>query len=148
MLLIGFIKSQTKWLGNLNRYRQNLTYVTSRGRVTHFVASMGTTGTIMGTSRFLKEANPAVQIVGLQPKEGASIAGIRRCVLQFNHELSRIGCYSFGERGFRVAKQGYTQRLGGRSCSRQHLRGAGKVAEIRGHQHHDRFPWDYLTRVV
>lgn len=50
----------------------------TRGEVTHFVSSMGTTGTIMGTSRYLKEQNPAVQIVGLQPSEGASIAGIRR----------------------------------------------------------------------
>ncbi|SEL39097.1 cysteine synthase B [Atopomonas hussainii] len=48
------------------------------GCVTHFVSAMGTTGTIMGTSRYLKEQNPAVQIVGLQPMEGASIPGIRR----------------------------------------------------------------------
>lgn len=48
------------------------------GRVTHFISSMGTTGTIMGTSRYLKEQNPQVQIVGLQPIEGASIPGIRR----------------------------------------------------------------------
>ena len=48
------------------------------GSVTHFVSSMGTTGTIMGTSRYLKEQNPAIQIVGLQPVEGASIPGIRR----------------------------------------------------------------------
>ena len=48
------------------------------GRVTHFVSAMGTTGTIMGTSRYLKEVNPAVQIVGVQPEEGASIPGIRR----------------------------------------------------------------------
>jgi S-sulfo-L-cysteine synthase (O-acetyl-L-serine-dependent) len=48
------------------------------GRITHFVSSMGTTGTIMGTSRFLKEKNPAVQIIGLQPSEGAQIPGIRR----------------------------------------------------------------------
>mmetsp|Transcript_18635 Transcript_18635/g.56285 ORF Transcript_18635/g.56285 Transcript_18635/m.56285 type:complete len:514 (+) Transcript_18635:178-1719(+) len=48
------------------------------GRVTHFVSSMGTTGTIMGTSRFLKEKNADVQIVGLQPADGASIAGIRK----------------------------------------------------------------------
>jgi cysteine synthase B len=50
----------------------------THGTVTHFISSMGTTGTIMGTSRFLKEQNPAVQIVGLQPQEGASIPGIRR----------------------------------------------------------------------
>ena len=48
------------------------------GRVTHFVSSMGTTGTITGTSRFLKEKNANIQIVGLQPEEGASIPGIRR----------------------------------------------------------------------
>lgn len=48
------------------------------GRVTHFVSSMGTTGTIMGVSRYLKEQNPAVQIVGVQPTEGSNIPGIRR----------------------------------------------------------------------
>ncbi|UFQ96253.1 cysteine synthase CysM [Pseudomonas wenzhouensis] len=48
------------------------------GSVTHFISSMGTTGTIMGTSRYLKEQNPAIQIVGLQPQEGAAIPGIRR----------------------------------------------------------------------
>lgn len=50
----------------------------SAGTLTHFVSAMGTTGTIMGVSRYLKEQNPALQIVGLQPEEGASIAGIRR----------------------------------------------------------------------
>ncbi len=50
----------------------------TQGKVTHFVSSMGTTGTIMGTSRYLKEQNPDIQIVGLQPKEGSSIPGIRR----------------------------------------------------------------------
>ncbi len=50
----------------------------TQGKVTHFVATMGTTGTIMGTSSYLKEKNPAIQIVGVQPTEGASIPGIRR----------------------------------------------------------------------
>lgn len=50
----------------------------SHGLITHFVSSMGTTGTIMGTSRYLKEVNPAIQIVGLQPADGSSIPGIRR----------------------------------------------------------------------
>ena len=50
----------------------------TEGRITHFVSSMGTTGTIMGCSRYLKEQNPAVQIVGVQPEEGAQIPGIRK----------------------------------------------------------------------
>ncbi len=50
----------------------------TRGTLTHFVSSMGTTGTIMGVSRYLKERSPGIQIVGLQPEDGASIAGIRR----------------------------------------------------------------------
>ncbi len=50
----------------------------TQGKVTHFVSSMGTTGTIMGVSRYLKEQNPAVQIVGVQPTDGSSIPGIRR----------------------------------------------------------------------
>jgi len=50
----------------------------TKGEVTHFVSSMGTTGTIMGVSRYLKEQNPAIEIVGLQPKEGSRIPGIRR----------------------------------------------------------------------
>lgn len=49
----------------------------TRGEVTHFVATMGTTGTIMGTGRFLKEQNPGISVVGVQPGEGASIPGIR-----------------------------------------------------------------------
>ncbi|WP_293267217.1 cysteine synthase CysM [Neptunomonas sp.] len=50
----------------------------TQGRITHFVSSMGTTGTIMGTSRFLKEKNSSVSIVGLQPEDGSQIPGIRR----------------------------------------------------------------------
>jgi len=50
----------------------------SGGRVTHFISSMGTTGTIMGVSRFLKSQNPAIQIIGLQPTDGSQIPGIRR----------------------------------------------------------------------
>lgn len=48
------------------------------GTITHFVSAMGTTGTIMGVSRYLKEQNPQVQIIGTQPTEGSSIPGIRR----------------------------------------------------------------------
>jgi cysteine synthase B len=48
------------------------------GRITHFVSSMGTTGTIMGCSRFFKEQNPAIQIIGCEPEEGSQIPGIRK----------------------------------------------------------------------
>lgn len=50
----------------------------TNGKITHFVSSMGTTGTIMGTSRYLKEQNPAIQIIGVQPEDGSRIPGIRR----------------------------------------------------------------------
>ena len=50
----------------------------TQGKVTHFVATMGTTGTIMGCSRFLKEKNPAIQVIGVQPASGASVPGIRK----------------------------------------------------------------------
>ena len=50
----------------------------TEGKITHFVATMGTTGTIMGTSRFLKEKNPAIQIIGVQPTDGSSVPGIRK----------------------------------------------------------------------
>ena len=50
----------------------------TQGKITHFVATMGTTGTIMGASRFLKEKNPAIQIIGVHPKDGANVPGIRK----------------------------------------------------------------------
>lgn len=50
----------------------------TEGRITHFVSAMGTTGTIMGVSKFLKEKNPAIQIIGAQPEEGSQIPGIRK----------------------------------------------------------------------
>ena len=53
-------------------------YRDTQGNITHFVSSMGTTGTIMGTSLYLKEQNPDIKIVGVQPTEGARIPGIRR----------------------------------------------------------------------
>lgn len=55
----------------------------TEGKITHFVSSMGTTGTIMGNSMFLKEQNPDVKIVGLQPQEGDSIPGIRKWSPEF-----------------------------------------------------------------
>ncbi len=50
----------------------------TQGRITHFVSAMGTTGTITGVSRFLKEMNPAIRIIGAQPEEGSRIPGIRK----------------------------------------------------------------------
>ena len=50
----------------------------TQGQVTHFISSMGTTGTIMGCSRYFKEVNPAIKIIGVQPEEGAQIPGIRK----------------------------------------------------------------------
>jgi S-sulfo-L-cysteine synthase (O-acetyl-L-serine-dependent) len=55
----------------------------TNGQITHFVSAMGTTGTIMGVSRFLKEKNPSVQIVGTQPTDGSCIPGIRRWSPEF-----------------------------------------------------------------
>jgi cysteine synthase B len=55
----------------------------SKGSVSHFVSSMGTTGTIMGVSRYLKEQNPEIQVIGLQPKDGSRIPGIRRWPEQY-----------------------------------------------------------------
>jgi cysteine synthase B len=55
----------------------------TEGQITHFVSSMGTTGTIMGCSRYFKETNPNIQIVGCQPTEGSSIPGIRRWPVEY-----------------------------------------------------------------
>jgi cysteine synthase B len=57
------------------------------GKVTHFVSAMGTTGTIMGVSKFLKQVNPDIQIVGTQPTDGSSIPGIRRWSKEFLPEI-------------------------------------------------------------
>jgi cysteine synthase B len=55
----------------------------TQGKITHFVSAMGTTGTIMGVSRYLKEQNPDIQIVGVQPTDGSRIPGIRRWPKQY-----------------------------------------------------------------
>ncbi len=73
----------------------------TEGEVTHFVSAMGTTGTIMGVSRYLKEQNPDVQIVGTQPTEGSRIPGIRRWSLEF---LPRIFEYNRVDRTIDVSQ--------------------------------------------
>jgi cysteine synthase B len=57
------------------------------GEITHFVSSMGTTGTIMGTSMYLKEQNPSIQIIGCQPTEGSKIPGIRRWPIEYRPKI-------------------------------------------------------------
>jgi S-sulfo-L-cysteine synthase (O-acetyl-L-serine-dependent) len=61
------------------------------GRITHFVSAMGTTGTIMGVSRYLKEQNPDVQIVGAQPAEGSQIPGIRKWPVAYLPKIYEAG---------------------------------------------------------
>lgn len=79
----------------------------TEGKVTHFVSSMGTTGTIMGTSRYLKEQNPDVQIVGCQPTEGSSIPGIRKWPQEY---LPKIFEPARVDRVIEVSQDDATQR--------------------------------------
>lgn len=75
--------------GNADNYRQHYKttgpeiWEATKGKVTHFVSAMGTTGTIMGVSRYLKEQSPDIQIVGTQPTDGSRIPGIRRWSPEF-----------------------------------------------------------------
>lgn len=62
-------------------------YQDTNGQITHFVSSMGTTGTIMGTSMYLKEKNPSIEIVGCQPTEGSKIPGIRRWPIEYRPKI-------------------------------------------------------------
>ena len=83
----------------------------TQGGITHFVSSMGTTGTIMGVSRFLKEKNPAIQIVGCQPSEGSQIPGIRKWPAAY---LPKICDWSRVDRVIEVAQhdaEDMTRRL-------------------------------------
>ncbi len=64
----------------------------TQGKITHFVSAMGTTGTIMGNSRFFKEKNPDIQIIGVQPEEGASIPGIRRWPKEYLPKIYDPSC--------------------------------------------------------
>jgi len=79
----------------------------TNGQITHFVSSMGTTGTIMGTSMYLKEQNPNVQIVGCQPTDGSSIPGIRKWPIEY---LPKIFDPSRVDRVMEVSQAEATQR--------------------------------------
>ena len=74
----------------------------TEGKVTHFVSSMGTTGTIMGCSRYLKEQQPAIQIIGVQPTDGAQIPGIRKWSEEY---VPKICDYSRVDRMIYVTQQ-------------------------------------------
>jgi cysteine synthase B len=85
----------------------------TEGRVTHFISSMGTTGTIMGCSRYLKEQNPAIQIIGCQPEEGSQIPGIRKwpeAYLPKIYDGSRVDRIEYVGQG---AAEDMTRRLAG-----------------------------------
>ena len=74
----------------------------TEGRITHFISSMGTTGTIMGCSRFFKEQNPTIRIVGCQPEEGSQIPGIRKwpeAYLPKIYDGSRVDCIEYVGQG-------------------------------------------------
>ena len=81
------------------------------GRVTHFVSSMGTTGTIVGTSRFLKERNPAIQIIGCQPEEGSQIPGIRKWPDSYLPKIYDKQCLDRLEYVSQVEAEDITRRL-------------------------------------
>ncbi|SMB27667.1 cysteine synthase B (O-acetylserine sulfhydrolase B) [Sterolibacterium denitrificans] len=83
----------------------------TQGRITHFVSSMGTTGTIMGVSRYLKERNPAVQIVGCQPEDGAQIPGIRKWPEAYLPKIFEPGRIDVTESVGQAAAEDYTRRL-------------------------------------
>ena len=94
------------------------------GKITHFVSSMGTTGTIMGVSRYLKEKNPAVQIVGCQPTDGSQIPGIRKWPAAY---LPKICDWSRARRGhirrrffWRRHVDGVADLSGGHRCGDRH----------------------------
>lgn len=81
------------------------------GRITHFVSSMGTTGTIMGCSRYFKEMNPAIRIVGCQPAEGAQIPGIRRWPQEYLPKICDFSRVDRLENVGQAAAEEMTRRL-------------------------------------
>lgn len=76
-IMLNQFANDDNWLAHYNSTGPEIWRDTD-GEVTHFVSAMGTTGTIVGTSKFLKEQNPAIQIIGAQPADGAQIPGIRK----------------------------------------------------------------------
>ena len=81
------------------------------GRITHFISSMGTTGTIIGCSRFLKEKNPAIRIIGCQPEEGSQIPGIRKWPEAYLPKIYDGSCVDQTENVSQAAAEQMTRRL-------------------------------------
>lgn len=81
------------------------------GRITHFISSMGTTGTIMGVSRYLKEQNPAIEIVGCQPEDGSQIPGIRKWPEAYLPTIYEAGRVDRIEPVSQADAEGMTRRL-------------------------------------
>ncbi len=81
------------------------------GAITHFVSSMGTTGTIVGTGQFLKERNPAIQVIGCQPEEGSQIAGIRKWPQEYLPKIYRPELVDRIEYVSQAAAETMTRRL-------------------------------------
>ncbi|MDR1662092.1 MAG: cysteine synthase CysM [Azoarcus sp.] len=81
------------------------------GRLTHFVSSMGTTGTLMGVSRYLKEQNPAIQIIGCQPEEGSQIPGIRKWQEEYLPRIYDGSCVDLLEYVNQAEAEDMTRRL-------------------------------------
>ena len=126
----------------------------TQGKITHFVSAMGTTGTIMGTSRFLKEKNPAVQIIGVQPSDGSQIPGIRRWSKEYLPKIYDPRACGSGHGGKSERSRGDDARTRrARRHIRWHLfrrrRGGGVAFVARGIQCRDRRhrvrPWRPLS---
>lgn len=81
------------------------------GGITHFVSSMGTTGTIVGTGQFLKEQNPRIQVIGCQPEEGSQIAGIRKWPQEYLPKIYRPELVDCIEYVSQAAAEAMTRRL-------------------------------------
>ena len=81
------------------------------GGITHFVSSMGTTGTIVGTGQFLKEQNPRIQVIGCQPEEGSQIAGIRKWPQEYLPKIYRPELVDRIEYVSQAAAEAMTRRL-------------------------------------
>ena len=81
------------------------------GGITHFVSSMGTTGTIVGTGQFLKEQNPHIQVIGCQPEEGSQIAGIRKWPQEYLPKIYRPELVDRIEYVSQAAAEAMTRRL-------------------------------------